>query len=109
MRAGRSIASAGCASDRPGVGRVLGAVFGGAGPHPEQGFRTCRGIVRLAGHYGAERVEAAPQLAIEVGAKTYESVKSILDNKLDRRPVAKRATEAAPILHPDIRGPHYYN
>jgi hypothetical protein len=47
--------------------------------------------------------------AASCGAKTYESVKSILDNKLDRRPVAKRATEAAPILHPDIRGPHYYH
>ena len=60
-----------------------------ARPHPEQGYRACLGIVRLAGPYGAERVEAAAERAIEIGAKTYGSVKSILDNKLDRTPAAK--------------------
>ena len=60
-----------------------------ARPHPEQGFRACLGIVRLAGPYGPERVEAAAERAIEIGAKTYGSVKSILDNKLDRKPAAK--------------------
>lgn len=78
-------------------------------PHPEQGFRACLGIVRLAGPYGAERVEAAAERAIEIGARTYGSVKSILDNKLDRRPAQKRATDGTPILHPNIRGPRYYN
>ena len=55
-------------------------------PHPEQGYRACLGIVRLAGSFGAARVEAAAERAIEIGARTYGSVKSILDNKLDRRP-----------------------
>ena len=27
--------------------------------HPEQGYRACIGILRLARHYGAERLEAA--------------------------------------------------
>jgi transposase len=78
-------------------------------PHPEQGFRACLGIVRLAGAYGDERVEAAAERAIAIGARTYGSVKSILDNKLDRRPAPKRATDGTPILHPNIRGPRYYN
>jgi hypothetical protein len=52
-------------------------------PHPEQGFRACLGIVRLAGLYGAERLEAAAERAIDVGARTYDSVKSILANNLD--------------------------
>ena len=55
-------------------------------PHPEQGYRACLGIVRLAGSFGAARLEAAAERAIEIGARTYGSVKSILDNKLDRRP-----------------------
>jgi transposase len=80
-----------------------------ARPHPEQGFRACLGIVRLVGSYGAVRVEAAAERAIDVGARTYGSVKSILDNKLDRRPAPKRATETAPILHPNIRGSRYYH
>jgi transposase len=80
-----------------------------ARPHPEQGYRACLGVVRLAGPYGAERVEAAAERAIEIGAKTYGSVKSILDNKLDRKPAPKRATDAAPIQHKNIRGPRYYH
>ena len=78
-------------------------------PHPEQGFRACLGIVRLAGPHGAERLEAAAERAIDIGARTYGSVKSILDNNLDRRPAQKRATDGTPILHANIRGPRYYN
>jgi transposase len=78
-------------------------------PHPEQGFRACLGIVRLAGPFGAARLEAAAERAIEIGARTYGSVKSILDNNLDRRPAQKRATDGTPILHANIRGPRYYN
>jgi len=78
-------------------------------PHPEQGYRACLGIVRLSGHYGAQRLEAAAERAIEIGARTYGSVKSILDNHLDRRPAATRPTDTTPIQHPNIRGPRYYN
>ena len=74
-----------------------------------QGYRACLGIVRLVGSYGAARVEAAAERAIEIGARTYGSVKSILDNKLDRRPAPKRPAETAPIRHPNIRGPRYYH
>jgi transposase len=78
-------------------------------PHPEQGYRACLGIVRLAGSYGAARVEAAAERAIEIGAKTYRSVKSILDTKLDRRPAPRRPADTAPIRHSNIRGPRYYH
>ena len=80
-----------------------------ARPHPEQGFRACLGIVRLAGPHGAERLEAAAERAIDIGARTYGSVKSILDNSLDRRPARQRSTDGTPILHANIRGPRYYN
>ena len=80
-----------------------------ARPHPEQGFRACLGIVRLAGPHGAERLEAAAERAIDIGARTYGSVKSILDNNLDRRPTRQRAADGTPILHANIRGPRYYN
>src|SRR5450631_2339518 len=42
-------------------------------PHPEQGYRACLGIVRLAGSFGAARVEAAAERAMEIGARTYGS------------------------------------
>ena len=78
-------------------------------PHPEQGFRSCLGIVRLVRPFGATRVEAAAARAIEIGTLTYGSVRSILDNKLDRQAAQSRPAEAAPVLHPNIRGPRYYH
>jgi transposase len=76
---------------------------------PEQGFRACLGIIRLARSYGQERLDAAAMRAIDIGARTYGSVKSILANNLDQRPSPKRSADDAPILHPNIRGPRYYN
>src|SRR5215831_19416313 len=50
--------------------------------HPEQSFRACVGIVRLANSYGRERLEAACSRALEIGARSYSSVNSILKNNL---------------------------
>jgi transposase len=77
-------------------------------PHPEQGFRACLGIVRLVKSYGRERVEAACLRAMEIGARTYGSVKSILANNLDRQ-AAARTADSPPVAHANIRGPHYYH
>lgn len=77
-------------------------------PHPEQGFRACMGILRLVKTFGADRVEAAASRALDIGAKTYGSVKSILDNNLDRQTTAKRADGKA-VQHPNIRGARYYH
>ena len=78
-------------------------------PHPEQGFRACLGIVRLARPFGANRLEAAAARSIEIGTLTYGSVRSILDNKLDRQAPQRPAANGVPILHPNIRGPRYYH
>ena len=78
-------------------------------PHPEQGFRSCLGIVRLVRPFGADRLEAAATRAIEIGTFTYGSVRSILDNKLDRQAGHQPPAEGVPVLHPNIRGPRYYH
>jgi transposase len=78
-------------------------------PHPEQGFRACLGILRLVKPFGRKRLEAAAARAIDIGADTYGSVKSILDSNLDRHPAQKGAAGGASVLHPNIRGPRYYN
>ena len=78
-------------------------------PHPEQGFRACRGILRLLRAFGRERLEAAAARAIDIGALSYGSVRSILDHKLDRHAAHKRPADGAPIVHPNIRGARYYN
>jgi transposase len=79
------------------------------GPHPEQGFRACVGIVRLVRPFGADRLEAAATRAIEIGTMIYGcSVRSILDNKLDRQAPQPPPANGAPLLHPNIRGPRYH-
>jgi transposase len=76
--------------------------------HPEQGFRSCIGILRLAKSHGSERLEAACARALEIGARSYTAVASILRNNLDRRRPQK-ATDGPAIQHPNIRGPRYFH
>ena len=76
-------------------------------PHPEQGYRACLGIVRLAKRYGQERVEAACQRAVATGALRYKSVKSILETGLDKAPL-EEPLEPPSIDHENLRGPDYY-
>lgn len=76
--------------------------------HPEQGFRSCLGVIRLAKSHGADRLEAAAARALDIGARTYGSVKSILDNHLDRRTSKNSDPQTPPIPHANIRGPRYY-
>ena len=79
-------------------------------PHPEQGFRACLGILRLVRSYGRERLETACSRGLEIGARSYGSVQSILQHGLDRRaPSASSRTEELPLLHPNIRGSGYYH
>jgi len=77
-------------------------------PHPEQGFRTCLGILRLYRGIKADRAEAVSSRAIEIGALNYQSVASILEYRLETR-TAQHAADSAPILHPNIRGSRYYH
>jgi transposase len=77
--------------------------------HPEQGFRACLGIVRLVKPFGASRVEAATTRALDIGARTYGSVKSILDHNLDHHAAPQRGPDGAAILHRNIRGSRYYH
>jgi transposase len=84
-------------------------------PHPEQGFRACLGIVRLAKSFGVARLEAACLRGLQIGARTYGSVRSILDNKLDGQPVLTLAAPTTPdepppaSVHPNVRGSRYYH
>jgi len=76
--------------------------------HPEQGFRACIGILRLARTHGTQRLEAACARALEIGARSYTSVNSILKNNLDRKR-SEPATDGPAIVHPNIRGATYFH
>jgi len=78
-------------------------------PHPEQGYRSCLGLLRLAKQYGAERVEAASARAVLVGARSYRHVEAMLKHGLDRVPLDTEDPTPAPRpTHANVRGPVYY-
>ena len=76
--------------------------------HPEHGFRNCLGILRLFRGAGVMRAEAVSARALEIGALSYKSIASILDNNLDRKPGPTPA-DSLPLRHANLRGPGYYH
>ena len=78
-------------------------------PHPEQGYRSCLGLLRLAKQYGPERVEAASARAVLVGARSYRHVEAMLKHGLDRVPLEPDdSTPSTRRVHDNVRGPAYY-
>jgi len=78
-------------------------------PHPEQGFRSCLGVISLVKSYGPARVEAACRRGNHVGSTTYGSIASILKHGLDKAFAQEAPPDAPPIRHGNIRGPDYYH
>jgi hypothetical protein len=78
-------------------------------PHPEQGYRSCLGILRLAKRYGPERLEAACTRAGAVEARSYRHVDSILKHGLDRlAPPLAPPPLTLTAVHEHVRGRDYY-
>jgi transposase len=77
--------------------------------HPEQGYRSCLGVMRLAKTFGADRLEAACRRADHLRAYSFKSVQSILKHKLDAEPITLEETRPAqPFTHQNLRGATYY-
>jgi len=79
-------------------------------PHPEQGYRACLGLLRLAKQYSPERLEEACRRALAIGSPRYKSVASILSTGLDRQTDSTDPSGQMNPLppHDNIRGPGYY-
>jgi transposase len=80
-----------------------------ARPHPEQGFRSCLGIVGLARSYGLTRLEAAARRGNDIGATSYGSIASILKHGIDKAFATEPTPDAPPVRHDNIRGSGYYH
>ena len=103
-RIGRTAAGIG-----PSTAKLTGLILESR-PHPEQGYRACLGILRLARQYGAERLEAACDRGLDIGARSYGSIQSILKHGLDRQP--RRPSPQGELALPDhanLRGSRYYH
>ena len=70
--------------------------------HPEQGYRSCLGILRLDKHYPKQRLENAAARALRFSNLSLRALRKILENGLDRL----EEKDSSP--HSRIAGPRQY-
>ncbi|MEG3178962.1 hypothetical protein U1872_22330 [Sphingomonas sp. RB3P16] len=73
--------------------------------HPEQGFRTCMGVLQLYKALDKTRAESVSAYALAVGGLSSRSVASILSHSLD---LAVSAEGDGVDSHANVRGPLYF-
>jgi transposase len=76
--------------------------------HPEQGYKTCLGILNLAKSFGNARLVKACRRAIDYEQYSYRMIKNILQNNMDIRSEDPALFDTAVPLHENIRGRDYY-
>ena len=78
--------------------------------HPEQGYRSALGCIRLADKYGNERLVLACQKAIRIESISYHTVKNILKNGLEKvQPTDNELQIDLFSDHENVRGENYYH
>ena len=77
-------------------------------PHPEQGYRSVLGIMRLGRRHGNARLDAASARALALGSPRFHTVKNILAAGQDRLPLEPPAETKPTPMHANIRGADYY-
>jgi transposase len=92
----------------PTTGQLVEAILA-AKRHPEQGYRSCLGILRLAKTYPPERMEAAARRCLRARAYNFQSMDSILKNQLDRLPLPGDPPARSAVDHDNIRGAGYFD
>lgn len=91
----------------PATGRMVDQIMR-LRPHPEMGFRSCLGLLRLGQKHGAARLEAACERAERLAGFSYKTVKNILGSGLDRVPIVDDGASTALPDHENIRGADYF-
>ena len=92
----------------PSTAKVITTVLSSR-KHPQQGYRSCLGILRLGKSYGEQRLEAACGRALLLGSARYKSIESILKHGLDRKSAPEQQELNLPQDHDNLRGPDYYH
>jgi hypothetical protein len=78
--------------------------------HPEQGYRSCNGLLSLAKKYPYADLDKACAYAIAIESVTYQSVKNILISRVHDYASNDADSVLTPPLpeHDNIRGADYY-
>ncbi len=89
----------------PSVVKVIDLVMKRTG-HAEQGFRSAMGILQLAKHYSPHRLEAACRRALVFNNTFCATIKTILEQNLDKAPLQQKnkCADEPVIEHENIRG-----
>jgi len=90
------------------VARVVETIMNGRA-HPEQGYRSCMGVMRLGSRYGNNRLESACKRALAIGGCSYKSIESILKKGLDAEALPEEETATLSLFHENVRGKNYYH
>lgn len=81
-------------------------------PHPEQGYRSALGILRLSEKHGAARLELACAKALAIQSPHYTTLKTMLAQHMEAAPLASNDNDAkldANLGTANVRGKTYYN
>lgn len=85
-------------------------------PHPEQGYRSALGIIRLEKRFGRSRVEKASEKAILLGSPSYRTILTMLEKKMESVPLATRVKSGSEseqqldlLSQDNVRGKSYYH
>jgi transposase len=78
--------------------------------YPELGYRSCLGILKLTKYYEFTRLENACKRAVLYRTFSFKSIKSILENNLDKDFDISSDTAVANVspAHENVRGSVYY-
>jgi hypothetical protein len=84
--------------------------------HPELAFNQARGIIRLATLHSNERVEKACAKALAIGSPSYNTLKTMLKNRMEEAVTTKSSAPAesetaslSPLVKENLRGGGYYH
>ena len=75
-------------------------------PHPEMGFRSCEGLIRLGRQYGEKRLEQACMRALETDTVRYSHIANMLKNRMED--VYVPFDDPPSVRNRNVRGRSYY-
>ena len=76
--------------------------------HPQQGFHSVLGLLNLAKKFTPQRLEKAALRALHYKCATYTSIKTILEQGLDKEDVTPKENAAVKVDHENLRGSEYF-
>jgi transposase len=94
----------------PGCSALVSAILKSK-KHPELGYRSALGVIRLGNRFTPARLEKACQKALLMNSPSYRTVQSMLKNRAEEEPLPDTAASspAVPVSAENLRGPAYYH